>query len=302
LLADLWQKAKVHGLYYVKPSLALGWCEPSFSDSQFLDTGSIDIYQVADGGRAYTLYLAGAAIERTTLAFVGPEESARKSDAIVRSLAWQDVVAGIDVNGDSVTISPLLLDSDVIYSDSAEMAIEVILSEQRAAKGVLVFGGPPSLGEPLYARYVKESIDLIREGDIKFAVMSYLPASDPVTSLTWLEVCYRLAREGPATFRFGAFPIGGGQLRPFSYQVFDKVRVHVGLRVYDPVKATPTLSSAILLRNSRIAQLFTGEFAQSFQAIGQVDLDRHHALVQSFAQLDVASRQKMEQAVRQLLA
>lgn len=290
------------GLYYVKPSLALGWCEPSFSDSRFLDTGSIDVYRVADGGRAYTLYLVGAAIERTTFAFAGAEESARKCDATVRQLAWQKVVAGTDVNSDAVTISPLLLDSDVIYSDSAELAIDVILSEQAASKEVLIFGGPPSLGEPLYARYVKDSINLIRGGDTKFAVMSYLPASDPAASMTWLEVCYRLARECPATFRFGAFPIGDGQLRPFSYQVFEKVRVHVGLRGYDPFRRTPTLSSAILLRNPRIAQLFAADFTQSFHTIGQVDSDRHHSLTQSFPQLDVPSRQRMEQAVRQLLA
>jgi hypothetical protein len=40
LIADLWDKASRQGLYYVKPSLGLGWCEPQVSDSHLLDDGS----------------------------------------------------------------------------------------------------------------------------------------------------------------------------------------------------------------------------------------------------------------------
>jgi hypothetical protein len=210
----------------------------------------------------------------------------------------------MNITDSVVAIPPLLLDSDVIYSDSAEKAINLILGEQAGSKEVFVFGGPPSLGETLYLRYVKESIKLIRNGNspVKFAVMSYLPVNDSLTSTIWLEVCDRLARECPTSFRFGAFTIGDGQLRPFSYQVFDKQQVHIGLRGFNAFRATPTLSSAILLRNPRIAQLFADDFSQSFQAIGHLDTDKHHALMRMLGDHDEVARQQIERTVRVLLA
>ena len=84
LIADLWDKASRQGLYYVKPSLGLGWCEPQMSDSHLLDDGSLETYRVADGGRAFTLYLVGDAVGKTTYPFLGPEEQARKANVGVR--------------------------------------------------------------------------------------------------------------------------------------------------------------------------------------------------------------------------
>jgi hypothetical protein len=118
LIADLWDKASRQGLYYVKPSLGLGWCEPQVSDSHLLDDGSLETYRVADGGRAFTLYLVADAIAKTAYPFLGPEEEARKAHVKVRPLDWQAAVASSTIDQSTVYIPPLLLDSDVVYSDT----------------------------------------------------------------------------------------------------------------------------------------------------------------------------------------
>ena len=141
LIADLWDKASRQGLYYVKPSLGLGWCEPQVSDSHLLDDGSLETYRVADGGRAFTLYLVADAIAKTAYPFLGPEEEARKAHVKVRPLDWQAAVASSTIDQSTVYIPPLLLDSDVVYSDTAAAALNVILSQQEASREILVFGG-----------------------------------------------------------------------------------------------------------------------------------------------------------------
>ncbi len=303
LIADLWDKASRQGLYYVKPSLGLGWCEPQVSDSHLLDDGSLETYRVADGGRAFTLYLVADAIAKTAYPFLGPEEEARKAHVKVRPLDWQAAVASSTIDQSTVYIPPLLLDSDVVYSDTAAAALNVILSQQEASREILVFGGPPSLNDEMYIHYVRESIRLIRdtENGSQLAIISYLPVNDSTSSAIWLELCTRLAAECPTRLRFSAFLIGQGQLRPFSYQVFDKKSVHVGLRGFSPFRETPTLSSAILIRNTRIAQLFVNDFNQSFQSIGTVDDDKHHELKAGLGKLDQRRRTQVETTVRELL-
>jgi hypothetical protein len=303
LIADLWDKASRQGLYYVKPSLGLGWCEPQMSDSHLLDDGSLETYRVADGGRAFTLYLVGDAVGKTTYPFLGPEEQARKANVGVRPLDWRAVVANSAIDQSTINIPPLLLDSDVVYSDTAAAALSVILGQQGASREILVFGGPPSLNDEMYIHYVRESIRLIRDAQngCQFAIISYLPVNDSTSSAIWLELCTRLAAECPTRLRFSAFLIGQGQLRPFSYQVFERKSVHVGLRGFSPFRETPTLSSAILIRNARIAQLFVNDFNQSFQSIGAVDDDKHHELKAGLGKLDQHRRTQVETTVRELL-
>lgn len=99
------------------------------------------------------------------------------------------------------------------------------------------------------------------------SVVAYLPRDEQEVSAAWLELCQRMQHEFSGQYVYRAFAIDGNQLRPFSYQVFDREYVHIGLRSYVPQRQTSTLSSAVLIRSKQLAQRFSGEFLESFRSL-----------------------------------
>src|SRR5207253_47390 len=121
---------------------------------------------------------------------------------------------------------------------------------------------------PIYRAYLRNSIALVQEpAGPSFAILSYIPLNEPESSFTWLELCRRLSIQHHTRFSFRAFAIPEGQLRPFSFQVFDDDSVHLGLRSYSPQKGTPTMSSAVMFRNREIAARFKGEFIENWRSL-----------------------------------
>ena len=274
-LCNLSDLAARRGYFFIKPSIAIGLGAPQLAGERFLDDASIATYRVADGGKSFNLYLVGdarhSAPEVPWLKLHSRPENIDETTPIV--VDWQASMSPVDAEAiGEISMPALLLDSEVIYSRSASEAIRSILRQQEASKEVLAFGGPVPFDIPFYRDYIRSTLALLREpAGPSFTVLSYVPLDEAPYSYAWLELCRRMSIEFSTRFAFSAFAIPEGQLRPFSYQVFDSHTVHLGLRSFSPQRGTPTMSSAILFRNSYVAERFRGEYLENWRRIGVLD-------------------------------
>lgn len=284
------------GLFYLKPSLALTLGEPKLLNDRFLDDASISAYRAADGGKPFHFYLLGDAYQVAkrfqwlALSDVSaPEGSPPHGIVDWLTAKFPDLH---DPVVPDVSLPTLLLDSEVLYAQSPSEATANLLRQQARARKVYAFGGPVPLQPPYYRDYVRTTLASLRlQQGPAFTVLSYIPANEAIDSYAWLELCRLLTIEHPTRFAFAAFLIPAGQLRPFSYQVFDDSAVHVGLRSYSPQKGTPTMSAAIMVRNRDIALRFKEEFVENWRQLGPMN-DLHFArLVDQLSGLNVAGKQ-----------
>jgi len=269
LLMRTIESKATQGFYFLKPSLASTVAEPKLLENRFLDDESIAAYRAADGGKPFRYLVVGEATERIKLLPWVKVEAAVGETATATAINWRDSSpTESQLPATDVALPTLLLDSEIIYSRSAPEALLAIQQQQGAARSIQAFGGPAPLNVPMYRSYIKTTIALIRESNgPEFNVLSYIPENEPETSYAWLELCRRLSIQYHPNYSFRAFVIPQGQLRPFSFQVFDEDTVHLGLRAYSPQKGTPTMSAAIMFRNRQIASRFRGEFIENWRAL-----------------------------------
>ena len=143
----------------------------------------------------------------------------------------------------------------------------------------------------MYRNYVKSSLLALRDpAGPTLNVLSYIPLNEPDASFTWLELCRRVSIQYDTRYSFRAFPISQGQLRPFSFQIFDEDTVHLGLRAYSAQKGTPTMSSAIMFKNARIAARFRGEFIESWRSLDNFSDESFAAIQKSLQGLSAIGR------------
>lgn len=133
------------------------------------------------------------------------------------------------------------------------------------------------------------------DGSGHLTVLNYLPKDEAEVSYVWLELCRRLQARFPTRFAHKAFVIPAGQLRPFSYHVYDTRFVHIGLRSYSPARGTPTLSAAIMLSNENIARRFTDEFLENYRSVRPLHGSGYAAVLAEL--LGNASDRRLEQRV-----
>jgi hypothetical protein len=301
------QLATEQGLFFLKPSIALAIGEPKLSDGRFLDDESIGAYRLADGGKPFNFYIHPNALAAVTaiswfkLKQIDPGKT--HGDAAIAD--WQASITP-ELSAEPITrisLPTLLLDSEVIYSRSASEAIDNVIRQQATSKAVCAFGGPVPLDVPFYQNYMRETLASLRQTDgPKFSLVSYIPQNEPATSYTWLELCRRLSIRYSDRFAFCAFQIPDGQLRPFSFQIFDQTTVHLGLRSYSMQTGTPTMSSAIMIRNRNIAERFYGEFVENYRQIGMLDDKRHGEILASLHGLTNALKRECMERVERLLS
>ncbi|HSY47382.1 MAG TPA: hypothetical protein VLC46_01085 [Thermoanaerobaculia bacterium] len=293
LLLRSFELKAIQGLYYLKPALATAYGEPKLMDGKFLDDTSIAAYRAADLGKPFRYELVGEAVEVAKQFPWIVQATEPRDDQTIFVVNWRESWPGeapavVDVE---VTLPKLLLDSEVLYSSSAKEALSTIQQHQAAAKTVHAFGGPVPLNIPMYRAYVKQSIALVRDASgPSFSVLSYVPENEPDASFAWLELCRRLSIQYDTRYSFRAFPIPQGALRPFSFQIFDDDTVHLGLRAYSSLKGTPTMSSAILLRNREIAGRFKGEFIENWRTLDSLAYDMFAVMQKNLHGLSAASR------------
>lgn len=304
LLHSLKENALDRGLFYLKPSMAIGLGYPKFDGERFLDDASIETYKKADGGRSYALFVVGDAISSVQSLGVKLEVHPKyPDDGRVRHLVWTEQPNPSAPNSTTkIALPTLLLDSEIIYSESARDALANIVRQQERSHRALVFGGPGSLEDPTFRSYLSNTLSLLRsENPIRLTVISYLPLNEALSSYAWLEICRQMQIEFSGSFAFAAFLIPKGQLRPFSYHVYEGETVHIGLRAYSPQKGTPTLSSAIMLKNRKIAARFEAEFMEHYRSLGQMNDVKYAEIVSSFGDISNSEKTRVLRTVNEVL-
>ena len=306
LLNEFQKLTLENGIYFLKPAMALTTGSAKFDGESVLDDNSITIIRAADKGKSYELVAIGEAVNLVKqvdwiTTFDKPETS---SSAPLSCLVdWRSVrIADGDTGSTSVILPALLLDNEIIFSNSNQEAVEILIREQERAHSILAFGGPIPFDIPIYRSYLSSALAVIKNNpDCIWTVLSYLPLNEACSTYAWLQICRRLMIYYPSNFAFAAFPIPEGQLRPFSYHIFDDCRVQIGLRSFSPQKGTPTMSSAIMIRNRKISTRFKEEFMENWRRIGQISDEEIGRIVSQIKGLSNELRRSATKAVDELL-
>ena len=267
------------GLFHLKPSIAINIGNPVFKDGKFIDNASVEAYQLADKGYPFTFYIAPSAqdhISQLENVPINPPTDIADNKKVLKtySIDWQNFrIDGIVLNDSHFEIPCLLLDSDTYYAATDRDAISLLLRYQNSSRETIhIFGGPVPTSTAFYEDYLRQTVQTIfQRHDLHWTIMSYISVDDPLMSYIWLELLRSIKSKIPHRLSFSAFTITKQQLRPFSFFVFDKSIVHVGLRQYSSRSGTPVMSSSIMLNNKVIAERFYTEFMENWRIIGELD-------------------------------
>jgi|GEM_PF-3028371 hypothetical protein len=292
-----------NGIFFLKPSIAINTGEPRFKDEKFIDDKSIRTYRVADSGEPFTFYILDDAINYSKqYSWVKIKEI--DQDKSIQSINWFDI-KDIDVKpliATKFVLPTLLLDSEIIYSNTPVEAINNILHQQESAHSIFTFGGPVPIDPPYYKKYLKNSIKLIKnKTDCTWVVLSYIPLNEPLLGLTWLELCKRLSVQYPQRFTFAAFLIPEGQLRPFSYHIYNESIVQIGLRSFSPQHGVSIMNAAIMIRNEKIANRFKNEFQENLRKIGPMNDGNYAKITDEIKGVNQYIKKKAFETVDKLL-
>jgi len=293
-------------VFFLKPSLALNMGRPKWQDGRFLDDTSIETYQVADKGRPYHFYVLGEAIGPLSdiqwVRFAPPPKNL-SCKAEVRILDWQSMVPPNAPRTEAppdIHLPSLLLDNEVLYANTPAEAVQNIIRQQSRAHSVISFGGPVPYDIPMYREYLNATFSMLRSGyPCQWTVLSYLPVFEARYSFAWLEICRWLSSNWPQSFAFAAFIIPGDQPRPFSFHIYDDEVIHIGLRSFSPQRGAPTMNSAIMFRNGRIASRFREEFMENWRRIGPLDKEKYERISSQFSCLTQEEKEEILTAVRE---
>lgn len=309
LLKNFMGLANEKGVYYLKPSIAVNIGEPRTSEGNFLDDMSITTYGIADKGMPYKMYIVNDAINQAkSLPWVETIDIAvepkNNTTNEIKCIKWIASANNLGINESKIDFSlpSLLLDGEVIYSKSASDGFENIISQQDRSNSVLAFGGPVSIQTRYFSNYIGKTIQKLKsKSNFKIYVLSYILLDEPLNSFTWLELCKRLSIKYPKKFYYTAFIIEKGQLRPFSYHIYDDKIVHIGLRTYSPERGTPAMSSAIMIRNKEIALRFKDEFLENWRSTGVIDELKHASIVVKIKGLSDDLKKKAYEIIEKIL-
>ncbi len=306
LLRAFLERATEQAVFFLKPSIALNMGQPKWQNDQFLDDTSIETYRLADKGRPFHFYVMGKAVDAAQqigwIRFSSdPVEPPVRTEA--RLLDWQAMSPpGVDTVGSSHVFLPsLLLDNEVLYANTPREAVQNIIRQQSRAHSIIVFGGPVPYDIPIYLEYLHSTFSMLKSGwPCQWTVLSYLPIFEARYSFAWLEICRWLTSTYPKAFAFTAFVIPGDHPRPFSFHIYDDELIHMGLRSFSPQRMAPTMNSAIMFRNRRIASRFKEEFLENWRRIGPFDQKKYEAVDAQFSCLSLRDKEEIRSAVKEL--
>jgi len=114
LLRAILDLATSRGIFFLKPSMAIGWGTPQLLGERVLDDESIHTYKTADTGMPFTLKLVGEARQLSASLTWLLVSSPREEDAPL--VDWQSsITPGAQALHTEVAVPSLLLDSEIIY-------------------------------------------------------------------------------------------------------------------------------------------------------------------------------------------
>lgn len=306
LLIGFYQKTIEKGIFYLKPSIGFTTGKPQFDGERFLDDDSIAAYRLADSGKSYRFAVIGEAINKVKqIPWIEFSDKIDKQGIPYLEIIWNKDYSEIKIDLDNFNVSlpSLLLDNEVIYSNSVPEAIGQLIRQQERSKNIASFGGPVPIDSPIYRQYLKSVIAILRnKSDVEWTILNYIPLDESFYSFAWLELCRKLSIYYPRQFATAFFPLPQGQMRPFSYHIFNKECVHIGLRSFSPTKGTPTMSSAIIFKNNRIAKRFYEEFIENWRRIGPSTDEQYSRLISNIKGLNDFLRKKAIEMVEEIIS
>lgn len=300
--------ATQNAVFFLKPSIAIGIGDPKWKDGRPLDDISVATYTVADKGMPYDVILVGEAIPSSlqyNWIIQGAEARIADIELPLKKVDWQTSLPPklLQTPDISVSIPPLLLDSDIIFSPTTRDAIGQLAYQQAAAHEVLAFGGPVPYDIVEYRSYLREAVLLLRSNrGFRLSTLTYIPRSEARYGYAWLELARRVRVECPSCFAPAAFVLPEDQLRPLSYHIYDEDIVHLGLRSFVPQRGVETMSASFLFRNRSIADRFRAEFNSNWRRIGVLDDQALSRLLQELPPLSAADKKEAMTAVHDILA
>lgn len=290
------------GLYYLKPCACIGFGNLKLQDDRFLDDTSISTYRIADSGLPFILSLNGIkVIEDVEKA--GKFKLEIDKEREIAKVYWKNYKSEKQIIQQSeISIPSLLLDSEIIFSSTAEEAVKKIRQYQAEATRISAFGGPIPYESAFYNIYLKETIDIIKQNPkCKWTTISYLDINDKKSSYYWLELARRISLKFSDRFTFTAYVVPDGVLIPYSYQIYDDKIIHLGLRSYVPERNVATMNASIIFKNQKVALRYKDEFIESYRKLGTFTDERFAELVKSFSDLDKKTKKDCIDLVDDLL-
>lgn len=307
LLGTLFNAVTNKGLFYIKPSIAINVGNPKIQNGRFLDGDSILAYRVADKGMPYRLALVNNAVIQSVqydwIKFSEKEEKIEDreiGDYTIKYINWKDLTAKhkLDVIMPDFDLPSLLLDGEVLFSESTQDAIYNLINQQNNSSNVVAFGGAVDIRQQMYMGYVKSLIaQAMQQNNFHISIMNYLPMERPELCYIWLETCMAFSELLKDKSICKLFVLPKESIRPISYHVFDNETVFLGLRSYSIQRGISTMSSSIMLRNKEIASRFENEFLESWRGIDTLDSKCYSNLRAKFSNIN----QKTVGAARDLI-
>lgn len=290
------------GLYYLKPAVCVGYGELKTQDARFFDNTSIKTYRIADKGYPFTLWAAGAEVVN----YVKQSSKYIIKEAVDEELVelrWKDYDASEELFLlPEINIPTLLLENEIIFSNSPEDAVSKIIKYQNNSKSIYAFGGPIPSDIAYYNNYLKDTISLVKSDKTKsWNIISYLDLKDKKSCYYWLELARRLSILNPENYNFTAYIIPENVLIPFSYQIYDEELVHLGLRSYSLKLNRATMNASIIFKSKRIAERYTNEFTESYRKLGKFNDTDFTNLITELGVIESTIRKEGLELVEQLM-
>lgn len=274
LMSRVFDVATTHGVYYLKPSLALNVGSPRVSGDRFLDDASIAAYKVADSGEPFLFQVLPAANKpvRSALATLGwTERLNTNTPGLYDWIDWRSTRENEESStGTSlIHLTSLLMDNDVVFFRSTEQVIEQMITLQARAKRMFIYGGaPPTMGGAgkSYAKYIRTLQGVFERAEVRCVVHNYYyPQS--ADGAVWLALFREFVEMFPTTLAYSAITLAERTPKPLSFHVYDDTTMLM-LRRYDPIRGRPALSSSMMLRNEEVARRFEEDCTEGIRAIG----------------------------------
>jgi hypothetical protein len=256
------------GIFFLKPSLAIGVGVTKWKGGRPIDNTSITGYKIADKGDPFRLIVFGpeAAVVKSWTWVTTEDWQSR--DSAGASILWQ--YAGIEEQADPgrpLDLPATLIDGEMLYVTNTEDTIRSIVKRQAQSTEVYAFGGPiPLTGH--YRQYLLETVRLLRSPwKGRITLLTYLIAKEALVARCWIELCRQLTALHPDKLSFAAYLLPKGHPRPTAFHLYDDL-VYFGLRSYHPHLKRSTMSGGVMFRHSRIASHFRDDFLEKWREVG----------------------------------
>ncbi|NTU70106.1 hypothetical protein HGB13_04830 [bacterium] len=254
------------GLFYLKPSIAIGFGFPQLRGDRFYDNESINTYRIADKGEPFRIKVLPEAENELSSKYKKHLKKNDDNSDIYFVLDWRSIYS---YQGDmqeytALNMSALLTDSEVAHFSTNREVIQQLMIQQQSSNIVRIFGGAINLDDDDYMEYAKAAVALVRSHSIESVVLNYYSQKATPSNYAWLKACERLSIEHQKTFSYSAYILPDYVIRPIAYHLYDDT-VILFLRRYNEIRDMVSMAGSILIRNERLSQQLREHFVEGYK-------------------------------------